>query len=69
MVRIGVQHHNVRRRATADNENLHDEPALTHLLGERLDLLLHRHDSAPPLDHGPLSSGNLTSPGSGARRS
>ena len=43
MLRIGVLHHNARRRARADNENLRDEDDLTAILGGRLDLLLHGH--------------------------
>ncbi len=43
MLRIGVLHHNARRKAQADNENLRDEDDLTAILGERLDLLLHGH--------------------------
>src|SRR5262249_32225128 len=36
-------HHNARRKAQADNENLRDEDDLTAFLGEHLDLLLHGH--------------------------
>lgn len=43
MLRIGVLHHNARRRAQADNENLRDEGDLTAILDEHLDLLLHGH--------------------------
>jgi 3',5'-cyclic AMP phosphodiesterase CpdA len=43
MLRIGVLHHNARRRAQADNENLKDEDALTAILDGHLDLLLHGH--------------------------
>ena len=58
-VRVGVLHHNARRRPVADklvadklvadNENLRDADALTTILGPRLDLLLHghTHDGAP----------------------
>lgn len=42
-VRVGVLHHNARRRPVADNENLRDVDALTDILGPRLDLLLHGH--------------------------
>ena len=43
MLRIGVLHHNARRKAKADNENLRDEDDLTNILGDQLDLLLHGH--------------------------
>ncbi len=43
MLRIGVLHHNARRKAQADNENLRDEDDLTTILGGHLDLLLHGH--------------------------
>ena len=42
-LRIGVLHHNARRRAQADNENLRDEDDLTEILNGHLDLLLHGH--------------------------
>ncbi|HET8682855.1 MAG TPA: metallophosphoesterase [Micromonosporaceae bacterium] len=42
-VRVGVVHHNARRRAVADDENLRDADDLTQILGPRLDLLLHGH--------------------------
>jgi 3',5'-cyclic AMP phosphodiesterase CpdA len=42
-VSVGVLHHNARRKAVADNENLRDEDDLTSILGPRLDLLLHGH--------------------------
>jgi 3',5'-cyclic AMP phosphodiesterase CpdA len=42
-VRLGVLHHNARRRAVADNENLRDGDALTDIVGPHLDLLLHGH--------------------------
>jgi 3',5'-cyclic AMP phosphodiesterase CpdA len=43
LVRIAVVHHNARRGAVADNENLADEQDLTNVLGPHLDLLLHGH--------------------------
>lgn len=43
MLRIGVVHHNARRRAQADNENLRDEDVLSNILRGHLDLLLHGH--------------------------
>lgn len=43
MLRIGVLHHNARRRAQADNENLRDEDDLTAITGNFLDVLLHGH--------------------------
>ena len=43
MTRVGVVHHNARRKAEADNENLRDEDELTDRLGPHLDLLLHGH--------------------------
>jgi DNA repair exonuclease SbcCD nuclease subunit len=43
VLRIGVLHHNARRKAQADNENLTDEDDLTQILGDHLDLLLHGH--------------------------
>lgn len=43
VLRVGVLHHNARRRAQADNENLKDEDDLTRILGGHLDLLLHGH--------------------------
>lgn len=43
MLRIGVVHHNVRRGATADDENLRDAGDLSAILGGHLDLLLHGH--------------------------
>jgi 3',5'-cyclic AMP phosphodiesterase CpdA len=43
VARIGVVHHNARRRATADNENLRDADDLENILGPHLDLLLHGH--------------------------
>jgi 3',5'-cyclic AMP phosphodiesterase CpdA len=42
-LRIAVLHHNARRKATADNENLCDEEALSSILHGKLDLLLHGH--------------------------
>ncbi len=42
-VRVAVLHHNVRRRAQNDDENLQDEDDLTTLLGGSLDLVLHGH--------------------------
>ena len=57
MLRIGVLHHNARRRAEADNENLRDEDDLTHILGDRLDLLLHGHTHEGKEDR--LSDGTL----------
>jgi 3',5'-cyclic AMP phosphodiesterase CpdA len=43
VLRIGVVHHNVRRGETADNENLRDAKALTSIIGDHLDLVLHGH--------------------------
>jgi 3',5'-cyclic AMP phosphodiesterase CpdA len=43
MLRVGVLHHNARRRAQADEENLRDGDDLTTILDGRLDLLLHGH--------------------------
>lgn len=43
MARIGLVHHNARRRAQADNENLRDFDDLDRILGPHLDLLLHGH--------------------------
>ena len=43
VLRIGVLHHNARRRAQADNENLRDEDDLTAIVGGGIDLLLHGH--------------------------
>jgi 3',5'-cyclic AMP phosphodiesterase CpdA len=43
MARVGVVHHNARRKATADNENLRDADDLDEILGPHLDLLLHGH--------------------------
>ncbi len=57
LLRIGVLHHNARRRATADNENLRDEDDLTAILGPHLDLVLHGHTHAGKEDR--LSSGAL----------
>jgi 3',5'-cyclic AMP phosphodiesterase CpdA len=42
-VRVGVLHHNARRKAIVDNENLRDGDDLTSILGPQLDLLLHGH--------------------------
>ncbi|MFC6085000.1 metallophosphoesterase [Sphaerisporangium aureirubrum] len=42
-LRIGVLHHNARRKAVADNENLRDEDALSAILHGKVDLLLHGH--------------------------
>jgi hypothetical protein len=57
MLRIGVLHHNSRRKAQADNENLADEEDLTLILGEHLDLLLHGHTHEGKEDR--LSDGTL----------
>jgi 3',5'-cyclic AMP phosphodiesterase CpdA len=43
MARIGLVHHNARRRAQADNENLTDADDLDRILSPHLDLLLHGH--------------------------
>jgi 3',5'-cyclic AMP phosphodiesterase CpdA len=43
MARIGLAHHNARRRAQADNENLRDADDLDNILAPHLDLLLHGH--------------------------
>jgi hypothetical protein len=56
-VRIGVVHHNVRRKADADNENLKDEDELTEILGPYLDLVLHGHTHRGREDR--LSDGTL----------
>lgn len=57
LLRIGVLHHNARRRAEADNENLTDEKDLTNTLGDHLDLLLHGHTHEGKEDR--LSDGTL----------
>jgi 3',5'-cyclic AMP phosphodiesterase CpdA len=57
LVRIGVVHHNVRRRAEADNENLRDEDRLTDILHGHLDLVLHGHTHEGKEDR--LSDGTL----------
>lgn len=57
MLRIGVLHHNVRRKAVADNENLRDEDALSDILRDRLDLILHGHTHAGKEDR--LPNGTL----------
>jgi len=57
VARIGVLHHNARRRARADNENLADEEDLTEILGRHLDLLLHGHTHQGKEDR--LSDGTL----------
>src|SRR6266571_1202429 len=57
MLRIGVLHHNARRKAQADNENLRDEDDLTTILGGHLDLLLHGHTHAGKEDR--LADGTL----------
>lgn len=56
-VRIGVVHHNARRRAENDDENLRDEDALTGILGPHLDLLLHGHTHEGKQDR--LADGTL----------
>jgi 3',5'-cyclic AMP phosphodiesterase CpdA len=56
-LRIGVLHHNARRKSQADNENLADEDDLTSILGEHLDLLLHGHTHEGKEDR--LSDGTL----------
>ncbi|MGH3973757.1 MAG: metallophosphoesterase, partial [Pseudonocardiaceae bacterium] len=43
MARIGLVHHNARRKALADNENLRDFDDLDRILAPHLDLLLHGH--------------------------
>ncbi|MEO3813496.1 metallophosphoesterase [Sphaerisporangium sp. B11E5] len=43
MLRIAVLHHNARRKADADNENLRDEESLGAILHGRIDLVLHGH--------------------------
>lgn len=57
MLRIGALHHNVRRKAVADNENLRDEDALSDILHDRLDLVLHGHTHAGKEDR--LPNGTL----------
>jgi NACHT domain len=57
VLRIGVLHHNARRKAQADEENLRDEDDLTSILGEHLDLLLHGHTHEGKEDR--LSDGTL----------
>jgi 3',5'-cyclic AMP phosphodiesterase CpdA len=57
LARIGVLHHNARRKAVADNENLRDEDALTTVLAPQLDLLLHGHTHDGKRDH--LADGTL----------
>jgi 3',5'-cyclic AMP phosphodiesterase CpdA len=56
-LRIGVLHHNARRKAQADEENLRDEDDLTTILGDYLDLLLHGHTHEGKEDR--LSDGTL----------
>lgn len=43
LLRIGVVHHNVMRKAGYDNENLKDADDLERLLGPQLNLILHGH--------------------------
>jgi 3',5'-cyclic AMP phosphodiesterase CpdA len=57
LARLAVVHHNARRKATADNENLRDEDDLTEILGPHLDLLLHGHTHQGKEDR--LSDGTL----------
>lgn len=49
-LRIGLVHHNYRRGATSDNENLRDADDLERLLGESLNLLFHGHTHDGRLD-------------------
>jgi len=42
-LRIGAIHHNVRRGAKDDDENLHDTDDLKRILSEQVNLLLHGH--------------------------
>jgi 3',5'-cyclic AMP phosphodiesterase CpdA len=56
-VRIAVVHHNVRRKAEDDEENLRDEDDLTRILGPHLDLVLHGHTHSGARDH--LADGTL----------
>jgi 3',5'-cyclic AMP phosphodiesterase CpdA len=57
MARIAVVHHNARRGALADNENLIDADDLTNILGSQLDLLLHGHTHKSTEDR--LADGTL----------
>jgi 3',5'-cyclic AMP phosphodiesterase CpdA len=56
-LRIGLLHHNVRRRSSADDENLLDEMDLTRILGPHLNLVLHGHTHDGRRDY--LSDGTL----------
>jgi WD40 repeat protein/3',5'-cyclic AMP phosphodiesterase CpdA len=49
-LRIGVVHHNYRRGATRDDENLRDADDLQRLLGPHLNLLLHGHTHNARMD-------------------
>jgi 3',5'-cyclic AMP phosphodiesterase CpdA len=49
-LRIGAVHHNVRRRAKDDDENLRDEDDLQRLLGPWLNVILHGHTHMGALD-------------------
>src|SRR5207302_1782048 len=49
-LRLGVVHHNFRRGATSDDENLRDADDLGRLLGPLLNLLLHGHTHNGKLD-------------------
>jgi WD40 repeat protein/3',5'-cyclic AMP phosphodiesterase CpdA len=42
-LRIGAVHHNVQRKCTDDDENLHDAKDLERILGPSLNLVLHGH--------------------------
>ena len=48
--RLGAVHHNVLRKADADEENLKDADDLTRWLGPKLNLLLHGHTHQARLD-------------------
>lgn len=56
-LRIAILHHNVRRGATDDNENLLDEREFTRILGPYLTLVLHGHTHNGRRDY--LSDGTL----------
>lgn len=57
LARIGLVHHNVKRKALADNENLRDFDDFERILAPQLDLLLHGHTHAGKEDR--LTDGTL----------
>jgi WD40 repeat protein/3',5'-cyclic AMP phosphodiesterase CpdA len=52
-LRIGAVHHNYRRGATDDDDNLRDADDLERLLGDAINLLLHGHTHEGNLDRMP----------------